>query len=130
MKFKSNNRIIWSIHFFSDRHQWVNIFYIKSGFFLDSSGVPQVYLSPKLFSLFINNFNRELHHYHFLCFSDHIKLYLHVCTLDNFTKLQLIWTDFLIGWIPRVHHLLELALHLYDQISLMILLFHVLSTAS
>ena len=79
----------WLRSFVSNRYQWVKIFDVKSDLFLASSGVPQgSHLSPILFSLFINNLHRVLHHCQFLCFADDIKLYLRVTTPNDCTKLQ------------------------------------------
>lgn len=72
-----------------NRYRWIKVFDVKSNLFLASSGVSQGdHLSPILFSLFINNLHRVLHHSQFLCFPNDIKLYLRVSSPDDCKKLH------------------------------------------
>lgn len=46
------------------------------------------HLSPLLFNLFINDIGHSFHYYKFLLFSDDLKLYISVLSIDDCTKLQ------------------------------------------
>jgi hypothetical protein len=92
----------WLTSYLSDRYQWVNIFGTKFKLFLASSGVPQGgYLSPLLFSLFVNNINRILCHFRILYFADDIKLFLHVGSINYCLHLQSDLDRF-INWFKNI----------------------------
>ncbi|XP_025414747.1 uncharacterized protein LOC112686596 [Sipha flava] len=69
----------WFSSHLSDRKQFVKIFGIKSQVLNTPSEVPQGgYLSPLLFTLFINDIKKVIHRSKFLLFADDLKLFLEI----------------------------------------------------
>ena len=79
----------WFESFLVHRPQWVKLFGEKLDIFMATSGVPQGgHLLPMLFSLFVNNTKSVLQHCRLLCFTDDMKLFVKINSLDDCLLLQ------------------------------------------
>jgi hypothetical protein len=78
----------WFKSYITMRKQWVKNLDCRSSFINVTSGVPQGgYLSPILFAIFINGLNTAIKHCRFLAFADDVKLFSHVNSIDDCTRL-------------------------------------------